>query len=187
MLLNVDILIQEIISEVIFLTGFKKISPEQLSDNMFKLIAKDWTLIAAGDKASYNMMTANWAGVGYLWMKHVAFVFIRPTRYTYEFTEKLDTMSLNFFTEEYRDILNLCGKKSGKEINKMEECDLTPVELSDGGIAFDESRIIFNCKKISTANLKDFEILDSSFLKYYENDEFHKLYICEITDVFIKE
>ncbi|MBR2180810.1 MAG: flavin reductase family protein, partial [Oscillospiraceae bacterium] len=111
------------------MNSFKSVNPEQLSDNMFKLIAKDWTLITAGNVDSYNMMTANWLGVGYLWMKHVAFVFIRPTRYTYEFTEKLDEMSLNFFTEDYREVLNLCGKKSGREINKPEECKLSPIAL----------------------------------------------------------
>lgn len=169
------------------MNGFKSIRPEELSDNMFKLIAKDWTLIAAGDDKSYNMMTANWAGVGYLWMKNVAFVFIRPTRYTYEFTERLDTMSLNFFSEDYRDVLNLCGKKSGREINKMTECALTPVSLTDGGVAFDESRIILNCRKLCTAKLEDFDFLDKSVLKWYDGDEYHKLYICEITEAFIKE
>ena len=169
------------------MNGFKQIRPEELSDNMFKLIAKDWTLITAGDKSSYNMMTANWLGVGFLWMKNVAFIFIRPTRYTYEFTEKLDSMSLNFFTDEYRDILNLCGKESGRDINKMTECNLTPVTLSDGGVAFDESRLVLNCKKMCTANLDDFDFIDKSVLKWYDGDVYHKLYICEITEVFIKE
>lgn len=166
--------------------GFKSISPSELSDNLFKLIAKDWTLITAGDLTSYNMMTANWLGMGFLWMKNVAFIFIRPTRYTYEFTERLDTMSLNFFSEEYREILNLCGKKSGRDIDKTSISNLTPVSLQEG-VAFAEAKIIMNCKKISTAKLDDFEILDKSILKWYDGDTYHKLYICEITDVFVKE
>ncbi len=169
------------------MNGFKQINPEALSDNMFKLIAKDWTLIAAGNESHYNMMTANWAGVGYLWNKNVAFVFIRPTRYTYEFTEILDTLSLNFFTEDYRDTLTLCGRKSGREINKMTECDLTPVTLDDGNIGFNEARIILNCKKISTADIENFEFIDKSILKFYDGDKFHKLYICEICEALIKE
>lgn len=166
--------------------GFKSINPEALSDNMFRLISKDWTLIAAGDESSYNMMTANWAGIGFLWAKNVAFIFIRPTRYTYEFTEKLDTMSLNFFTNDYRHILNLCGKESGRNINKM-DCGLTPATLKDGGVAFSEARIILNCKKMCTANLEDFDFIDKSVLKWYDGDEYHKLYICEITDALIKD
>lgn len=168
------------------MSDFKLINPEELSDNMFKLIAKDWTLIAAGTPESYNMMTANWVGVGFLWMKNVAFVFIRPTRYTYEFTEKLDHMTLNFFTDEYRDILNLCGKESGRNINKM-DCGLTATETSNGGVAFEEARLVLNCKKMAVGDIKDFDFLDKAPLKWYDGDEYHKLYICEIKEALIKE
>lgn len=168
------------------MNGFKSVNPEALSDNAFKLISKDWTLIAAGDTNSYNMMTANWLGLGFLWMKNVAFVFIRPSRYTYEFTEKLDTMTLNFFTEEYRDILTVCGKKSGRDYNKMTECSLTPVSTPDGGIAFAEARLVLNCKKMCVADLSNFDYLDKSVLKNYADGDYHKMYICEITDAFVK-
>lgn len=171
---------------MIFLSTFKSISPESLSDNTFKLIAKDWTLIAAGDTSSYNMMTANWLGLGYLWMKNVAFLFIRPTRYTYEFTEKLDTLSLNFFTDEYRNILNLCGKESGRDINKM-NCGLSPMQLSDGGIAFNEARLVLNCKKLAVGDMSDFDFIDKAPLKWYDEDSYHKIYICEIKEILIKE
>lgn len=168
------------------MNGFNAVNPEALSDNMFKLIAKDWTLIAAGNADSYNMMTANWLGVGFLWMKNVAFIFIRPSRYTYEFTEKLDTMTLNFFTEEYRDILNVCGKKSGRDFDKMTECKLTAVSLADGGVAFAESKLVLNCKKMCTADLDTFNFIDKSVLKNYTNGDYHKMYICEITEAFVK-
>ncbi len=168
------------------MNGFRSVSPEALSDNTFKLIAKDWALIASGNKSSYNMMTANWLGLGFLWRKNVAFVFIRPSRYTYEFVEKSKTMTLNFFTEDYRDILNLCGKKSGRDIDKMNECALTPVSCENGTVAFDEARLILNCKAISTAMLNDFEFSDESVKEIYSDNDYHKMYICEITEAFIK-
>ncbi|MBR5543001.1 MAG: flavin reductase [Oscillospiraceae bacterium] len=168
------------------MNGFKQITPEELSDNFFRLIAKDWTLITAGKPENYNMMTASWAGIGCLWNKNVCFLFIRPSRYTYEFTEKLDTLSLNFFTEDYRDTLTLCGKKSGRDFDKMGECNLSPITLSDGGVAFDEARIILNCKKLSAANLDSFDFIDKSVLAAYADGDYHKMYICEITEVFVK-
>jgi hypothetical protein len=51
--------------------NLKETNIENLSDNMFKLIGKDWMLIAAGTKEKYNMMTASWAGLGILWGKHI--------------------------------------------------------------------------------------------------------------------
>ena len=49
----------------------KPIAPEQLTHNPFKLIGERWTLITAGNKESFNTMTASWGGFGVLWNKPV--------------------------------------------------------------------------------------------------------------------
>jgi len=41
----------------------------EISDNVFKLIGREWMLLTSGTKESYNMMTASWGGLGILWMK----------------------------------------------------------------------------------------------------------------------
>ncbi len=69
-------------------TKFRSIKPDSIKDNVFKLIGKDWMLVTAGTKDSFNTMTASWGGMGVLWDKNVTIVFIRPTRYTFEFLEK---------------------------------------------------------------------------------------------------
>ena len=138
------------------LSDFRRIDPEKLTDNVFRLIAKDWTLISAGNPADYNMMTANWAGLGFLWRRNVCFLFIRPSRYTYEFTEREDCLSLNFFDESYREVLTLCGKKSGRDIDKMHDVPLTPFDLSGNTVAFEEARLVLNCKKMCTAEMEGF-------------------------------
>ena len=74
---------------------FKKISPDKIEKNSIHLMAKEWMLITAGNIKSFNNMTAAWGGLGYLWNKPVAFVYVRPTRYTYEFIEKNDKYKLS--------------------------------------------------------------------------------------------
>ena len=169
------------------LSDFRRIDPEKLTDNVFRLIAKDWTLISAGNPADYNMMTANWAGLGFLWRRNVCFLFIRPSRYTYEFTEREDCLSLNFFDESYREVLTICGKKSGRDIDKMHDVPLTPFDLSGDTVAFEEARLVLNCKKMCTAEMEGFDYIDKSVLENYADGDFHKLYICEITEAFIKD
>lgn len=63
----------------------KEINVSQLADNMIEAIGKEWMLVTAGTKEKFNTMTASWGGTGVLWGKTVAFIFIRPERYTYEF------------------------------------------------------------------------------------------------------
>ena len=79
---------------------FKKIETKDFIVNPFEIVGKQWMLISAGDKGDFNTMTASWGGLGFMWNKPVAFVFIRPTRYTYEFVETGDMLTLSFFGEK---------------------------------------------------------------------------------------
>ena len=107
--------------------AFREISVEQLKDNPFTLINKDWMLITAGDGEKHNTMTASWGGVGELWGKYVSTIYIRPQRYTLEFVEREEYYSLCFFGPEYRQALSLCGSKSGRDVDKDAATGLTPL------------------------------------------------------------
>lgn len=61
-------------------------------------------LVIAGTPKKFNMMTTSRGGTGVLWGKPVAFIFIRPERYTYEFIEKGDKLTLSFLGESHREI-----------------------------------------------------------------------------------
>ena len=84
-------------------------------------------LVTAGTKEKFNTMTASWGGTGVLWGKTVAFIFIRPERYTYEFIKKCDTLTLSFLGEENKAIHKVCGSKSGRDTDKIAETGLKPV------------------------------------------------------------
>ena len=104
----------------------KKLEVKDLKENFFEAIGKEWMLVTAGTKEKFNTMTASWGGIGWLWNKPVAFVFIRPERYTYEFVEKNDYLTLSFLGEENKKIHAVCGSKSGRNIDKVKETGLKP-------------------------------------------------------------
>ena len=120
----------------------KQISPFDLNDNLFHLLDREWMLITARDAETgkINTMTASWGGFGILWNKPVAFVFIRPQRYTFGFTEQNEGLTLSFFSEDYRDALKLCGRVSGRDCDKIARAGLTPMLLGERA-AFDASRV----------------------------------------------
>ena len=74
-------------------------------------------LVTAGNATSFNTMTAAWGAMGYLWNRPVAFIFIRPERYTYEFIERNDGFTLSFLGEEHREAYKICGSHSGRDRN----------------------------------------------------------------------
>jgi len=165
---------------------FQEINPEQIQDNVFKLIGSDWMLITAGDMTAYNTMTASWGGLGVLWGKNVAFCFVRPQRFTYQFLEKHDTFTLSFFDKEYRKALEFCGSHSGKNVNKVEATGLTPVE-DNGAIYFKEARLVIVCRKIYYQDITASNFLDPGIGKNYPMKDYHRMYTGHIIKCLLKE
>lgn len=164
---------------------FRSIDPDSIKDNVFKLIGKDWMLITAGIKDSYNTMTASWGGMGILWDKKVCIAFIRPTRYTFEFLEKSEVYTLSFLEEQYRDILMYCGTKSGRDVNKVAETSLTPV-FGDGTVYFAEARLVIECRKIYFQDIQPDKFLDNTIHEYYPKKDYHRIYIGEISKCLLR-
>ena len=167
--------------------SYRLIPAEALSDNPFTLIGKDWMLITAtDDKGDYNTMTASWGGVGVLWNKNVCFLFVRPERYTHDFAEKGSCMTLTFFGEEHRDALRFCGRNSGRTIDKVKACGLTPVRDEDGAVYFEEGRLVISVRKLYCGKLEESAFIDRDLLSHYESGGYHTFYIAEISSVRIK-
>lgn len=168
--------------------NYTKIQPTSIDGNLIKKIESDWMLVTAGDRHKFNTMTANWGGVGYLWNKHVVFVFVRPERYTYQFIEDSAGFTLCFFDDTYRGALNLCGAKSGRDCDKVAEAGLTPHFTELGFPAFSEARLVLECRKLYADRLSQGSFLDDEPLKihYSTRGGIHKMYIAEIVRVWVK-
>lgn len=168
----------------------KQIEIKDLADNFIETFSKEWMLVTAGSQQAFNTMTANWGGIGYLWNKPVVFVFIRPERYTFEFIEEQEYFTLSFLGNENKEIHKVCGSKSGRDIDKVKATGLEPLFTDKGNIFFEQSRLSIECRKLYTDTLKEGSFLDDSILpKWYDSahGNLHKVYIAEITGVWVKE
>lgn len=169
------------------MSSFCEIAPEELQQNIFQLIGKDWMLVTAGNEEKINTMTASWGGLGIMWGKNVAFVVIRPQRYTKEFIDREETFSLSFYNKEYKEKLNYFGTVSGRDENKVEKSGFN-VEFYNSTPYFKEANIVFICRKLFVQKYEEASFLDSSLLdKWYPKEDLHTLYIVEIEKVFRKE
>ena len=167
----------------------------EFSGTPFDRIRKGWMLITAGnaqsDKSNWNTMTASWGGLGVLWQRDVAFVFVRPSRHTFGFINSASVFTLSFFDETHRAALNLCGGKSGRDIDKASAAGLTPVYFSGGpvggAVSFKEARDIIICKKIYAQNIDPALFLDvQSIEENYHGKDYHRFFIGGIVGYFVK-
>lgn len=166
---------------------YKELVPSQLNENAFQLIGHDWLLITAEKDGKVNTMTASWGGIGVLWNMNVAYIFIRPQRYTKEFVDSADTFSLTVFNDSLRKQLNYLGKVSGRDEDKISKAGLT---LTKHGKTpyFEEAEIVLLCRKLYAQPLTEDSFIDKSIInKMYPEADFHTMYVAEITKVLVDE
>ena len=159
---------------------FRDVSPGSRPENVFKLINKDWMLVTAGTMESFNMLTASWGGMGVLWNVDIAMCVIRPVRHTFGFMERNPLFTLSFFEEKYRPALKLCGKKSGRDVDKAAEAGLTPVAGRKGGVYFAEARLVFVCRKLYWQDIDPAHFVDPKLGIFYPDRDYHRMYVGEI-------
>ena len=166
---------------------WKKIDPKQLDKNVFSMIGDQWMLVTAGTQDKCNTMTASWGGLGVLWHKPVATAYIRPQRYTREFMEEQDYFTLSFFGEEYRQQLALCGKKSGRDTDKVAECGFTVLAGEGGAPYFDQAELVLVCRKAFVQLMDSNNIPEDMKQRFYPEQDYHYIYIGEIVEALVKE
>lgn len=157
-------------------------------EGVFQLIGREWMLVSAGSPEKFNTMTASWGGLGWLWNKPVAFVFVRPERHTYGFIEAEERLTLSFLGEEHRDILNFCGTKSGRDCDKVAATGLKPVATEEGCTGFEQARLTVVGRKLFKAEMDEENFLDKEVLARWYNDQpggsLHCVYVVEIEAVY---
>lgn len=165
---------------------FKEIKSEELNESVFRLIGKDWMLVTAEKEGKVNTMTASWGGLGVMWGKDVAYIVVRPQRYTKEFIDNNGKFTLTFFDNSYKKQLGYLGSVSGRDEDKISKSGLT-IDNIDGNPCFKEGKVVISCKKLYSQYLKPENFVDKTICeKWYPNKDYHEMYIAEVEKILIK-
>ena len=167
--------------------SFREIKPEEFDENVFKVIGKDWLLLTGTANGKTNAMTASWGGMGIMWGKPVAFVFIRPQRYTKEFVDAADGMTISVLDDPGHKVLSYFGTVSGRDEDKIAKAGLTKIE--DGGqVYFQEARAAMVCRKLYAQEMKPECFFDkASDERWYPEHDYHTMYVMEIEKLLVRE
>ncbi len=164
---------------------FKEIKVTEIPFSVFELKNK-WMLVTASKGDQVNTMTASWGGFGIMWNKEVAFVVIRPQRYTKEFVDNSESFSLSFFNDSFKKQLSYLGSTSGRDENKIEKAGLT-VAYEGATPYFTEAETVITVKKLYAQPMEENCFIEKDIIdKWYKDKDFHILYIAEIEKVLQK-
>ncbi len=155
--------------------------------NIFSQLDKNWMLLTAGDFHSnqFNTMTVSWGFMGTFWGKPMVIAGVRPQRHTLKFMEEFDTFTLCAFPEDCKEILSYCGSKSGRDVNKIAECGLTPICCDHvDAPTFKQAELTIECKKVYSDNIKGKNFIDKSIIEsWYKERDFHQLFFGEVINI----
>lgn len=164
----------------------KEINIESLNKNACQMIGKEWMLVTAAKDGEVNTMTASWGGLGVMWGKNVAFIVIRPQRYTKEFIDASDTLSLTFYDEDRKKDLSYFGSVSGRDEDKISKAGYT-VKFDGETPYFEEANTVMIVRKLYEQEYRPECFIDKEAeAKWYPDKDYHTMYICEIEKVMVK-
>ena len=147
--------------------------------NALEVFDQEWALVTAGTEGSYNTMTISWGGMGTLWGKPVATVYVKPIRYTHQFLDANEYFTVSFFPEQYKKALGVLGTLSGRDGDKVAAAGLTPVYL-DRAVTFQEARVTLICKKLYRQDMDVSAMPQDVVSTYYTTEAPHTIFIGEV-------
>lgn len=113
-----------------------------------------------------NIITVAWTGT-VCTNPPMAYISVRPERYSYDIIKNSGEFVINLTTEELARATDFCGVRSGRDVDKFKEMNLTPAEsetVAAPGIL--ESPVNIECK------VKEIKELGS-----------HHMFLAEVTGV----
>ena len=109
-------------------------------------------LLNTKNKDKINTMTIAWGQIGIEWRKLFFSAYVRKSRFSHSQIEASKEFTISIPTERTPEIIkaiSYCGSKTGKDINKFQDCNLTVVEgVEVKSPAIKEIPITLECKMI---------------------------------------
>ena len=100
-----------------------------------------------------NIITVAWAGTVCTNPPMVS-ISVRPSRFSYDMLRKTGEFVINLTTEKLAYATDYCGVRSGRDVDKFKEMNLTPQKSSKiNAPAIAESPVNIECKVVNVIEL----------------------------------
>ena len=81
-------------------------------------------MVSCGDMESSNIITVAWTGI-LCTDPALTYISIRKERYSYDIIKESGEFVINLASSNLAKVVDLCGVKSGRNIDKFKDCNLT--------------------------------------------------------------
>ena len=171
----------------------KQVNVFDYTNEICKALSKG-ILITTKNGDFVNAMTIGWGHVGIEWGKSIFVAYVRESRHTKTMLENHGEFTINIPVGNVdSNILAVCGRKSGRDMDKIKELGLHLVEsdvVSVPGI--EELPLTLECKVIYKQKQNLSAIPEDIIKRYYPADDtgfqdYHYAYYGEIVNAYLIE
>ncbi|MFQ6053206.1 MAG: flavin reductase family protein [Candidatus Bathyarchaeia archaeon] len=166
-----------------------KVGPFDFVDETNRLMRGDGLfLVAAGEDGKPNAMTIGWGLVGTMWRQPFFVVAVRLSRYTRGLIEESGEFTVCLPAKGMEKALEVCGNKSGRDIDKFEELSLTAskgIEVDAPYIA--ECPVHYECRVAFKTQVKPGQLEGALERDVYPRGNYHVLYFGRIMGVYAEK
>ena len=144
-------------------------------------------LVALDAKGKPNPMTIGWGQVGIVWSRPMFTALVRTSRYTHECLRSSDSFTVNVPPRGgLKDGLALCGTKSGRDLDKAAEADLTMVPgKAVATPVIDECALHYECRIVARTQQERGDFASDEVLEqFYAKGDHHLLVFGEIVSAY---
>ena len=149
-------------------------------------------LVTAKADGRVNPMTIGWGTMGIEWGKPIFTVFIRESRYTRELLDKNPAFTVSVPMGAYdKNILCVCGTKSGRDMDKVDALHLTLEEPEAIGVpGIRELPLTLECRVIYRQPQNPADIPQEIANRFYpqkdgSDGDYHIAYYGQIVAAYI--
>lgn len=112
-----------------------------------------------------NILTVAWCGT-ICTNPAMAYISVRPERYSYKALVETKEFVINLVTEDLVKSCDYCGVRSGRDIDKFKECNLTRLKLEGTDVfGIKESHVNIICKVKEVKELGSHHMFISDVIK----------------------
>lgn len=159
-----------------------KVNFTENMDIMMERLHKKGGFLTVKDGEKVNTMTISWGDIGFQWNKPIFTVLVRKSRYTYDFLEKNGQFTVSIpENNEMEEALLICGTKSGRDIDKIQRCQLKMEQGKEVQVpVVGDCGYIYECRVVYKQPM-DLSLLDEQIKKSaYPDEDYHTFYYGEI-------
>lgn len=150
-------------------------------------------LLTTKSGSNVNTMTIGWGKLGVEWGKPIFIAYIRQSRYTKTLLDQSGEFTINVpLNGENQEILGYCGRKSGRDTDKIRDKNLETVDsdiVSAPGIA--QFPLTLECKVIYRQEQDLCQMPQSVIDRFYPpycdqgTPDMHTAYFGEIVNAYL--